>query len=768
MSASGSPDPAGRVQDRRKLVAILYADMVGYSRLIGLDDAGTLHRLKKLRQDLIDPAIEEYGGRIVQTGGDSLFVVFDSIEGAVRCAIKVQQEVLVLDADQPPDRAIRFRIGINLGDTITDGTDLHGDAINVAARLQAECPPGAICVSRSVRDHVHSRLGLEFEELGALNLKNIARPVESFVLWPNTDTSVGRSLDQPASHRQEMIPAVGIANAPRLSIVVLPFRNLSGDASDDYLADGITDDLTTDLSRIADAFIIARQSAYTYKDKSIDAKQVGEELGVRFVLEGSVRRLGDALRVNAKLTSSESGAQIWADRFDEPIEDVGAGQEDIVQRLGYALGWEIIHLEAARSTRERPTDPDSLDLILRAQALYNLPYSLKRFYEVAALLERAVELDPSSATARALLAQTLIRLYFDSPEGRVEERITQAATLLSHVNVISANTAAALNARAALLSATLHWPEALTVAQRSVEIHPNDADASTALGIINLNVGSADEAVPLFEKAIRLDPRGSFQWNRYRRLGYALLVLGRAAESIPWFLRSLVANPDLPKTVQATIYRMLAAAFALTAQKDDAARAVIKATQLDPLVTVRSDVPYSGNGVAIAQTKQYQEALRLAGFRDHADEDADFGVTSDGQLHHTIGYSPTEVRGVSTIRTTDLAAFITESKPIVIDTMLCYLGCSIPGAIGLRGSGRPGHFADSLQDRLRHKMGELTDHDMSKPIVAAGWNSEGLNGYNLAVRLVALGYTNVYWYRGGREAWEVAGLPEAPVDVHHW
>ena len=195
MSETKAPDPTGKPPDRRKLIAVVYADMVGYSRLIGLDDAGTLQRLRTLRGDMIDPAIEEHGGRIVQTGGDSLLIVFDSIDGAVRCAVKVQQQVPIHDGDQPPDRAIRFRIGINIGDAIADGTDLHGDAVNVAARLQAECPPGGICVSRSVRDHVHGRLDLAFEELGALSLKNIARPVEAFVVRPDAAARRNRSSD---------------------------------------------------------------------------------------------------------------------------------------------------------------------------------------------------------------------------------------------------------------------------------------------------------------------------------------------------------------------------------------------------------------------------------------------------------------------------------------------------------------------------------------------------------------------------------------------
>ena len=772
MAEPDTSDLTERPSDRRKLVAVVYADMVGYSRLIGLDDVGTLERLRRLRRELMDPAIDEHGGRIVQTGGDSLLIVFDSIDGAVRCAVEVQQKIPILDRDQPSDRALRFRVGINIGDAIADGTDLHGDAVNIAARLQAECPPGRICVTRAVRDHVQDRLNLAFEEIGALDLKNIAYPVEAFVLRQDVDaTRVGPAL--PPSFRPAQIIAAtqnfGITNAPRLSVVVLPFRNLSNSSDDDYLADGITDDLTTDLSHITDAFVIARQSAYTYRGKTINVKQVGDELGVRYVLEGSVRRLGQVLRVNAQLTSTESGAHLWADRFDVQVEELGAGQEEIVQRLRSVLGWEMIQAEAARSARERPTNPDALDLTLRARSLYNQPYSLEQFAEIVTLLERAVELDPSSAAARALLAQTLIRLYFDSPEGRVEDKLIRAEALLADATVLTASSNAVLNARAALLAATLRWPEALAAAQRSTELSPSDADALTSLGIINLNIGAAEEAIPLFERAIRLDPRGSFQWNRYRRLGYALLVLGRERDAIPWLQRALVANPSVPNTVCATMYRLLVAAHARTGHKNDAHRALVKAVQLDPFVTVRADVPYNGSSVAIAQTRRYQEGLRLAGFRDHAEEDADFGVTPDGRLHRNIGgYSPTSAHGAITVRTADVVSFISHSRPIVIDTVVNFLGRSIPGAIGLRGSGRCGHFSDSTQGRLRRKMLELTKGDMSPPIVAVGWNSERFGGYNLALRLVALGYTNVHWYRGGREAWEVKGLPETDLEPQDW
>jgi len=260
MSETKAPDPAGKPRDRRKLVAIVYADMAGYSRLIGLDDAGTLERLRALRQELIDPAIDEYGGRIVQTGGDSLLIVFDSVDGAVRCAVQVQQQVPIHDREQPPERAIRFRVGINIGDAIADGTDLHGDAVNVAARLQAECAPGGIGVSRSVHDHVHGRLGLEFEELGALELKNIARPVEAFLLKLGSGASTRKFAEQ--SRVRSTHEALTLPDKP--SIAVLAFTNMSGDPEQEFFSDGIASDIITELSRSRSLFVIARNSSFTY------------------------------------------------------------------------------------------------------------------------------------------------------------------------------------------------------------------------------------------------------------------------------------------------------------------------------------------------------------------------------------------------------------------------------------------------------------------------------------------------------------------------
>ena len=350
MSGSNASDLIGRSPDRRKLIAVVYADMVGYSRLIGLDDVGTLERLRALRRNLIDPAIQEHGGRIVQTGGDSLLIVFDSIDGAVRCAVQMQQQVPLHDGDQPPDRAIRFRVGINIGDAIADGTDLHGDAVNVAARLQAECPPGGICVSRSVRDHVRGRLDLAFEELGPLILRNIDRPVEAFVLRLGAGATTPKSVERSLVHNTgEPLPLPG-----KPSIAVLAFANMSGDLEQEYFSDGIADDIITELSRSRLLFVIARNSSFSYKGRAVDVRQVARELGVRYVLEGSVRRGGERVRVSAQLIDADAGIHVWAERYDRKLTDVFAVQDEITNAVTIAIEPAIADAEQRRALRKPP------------------------------------------------------------------------------------------------------------------------------------------------------------------------------------------------------------------------------------------------------------------------------------------------------------------------------------------------------------------------------------------------------------------------------
>jgi adenylate cyclase len=463
-------------------------DMVGYSRLIGLDDAGTLKRLRALRKDLMDPAIAEHGGRIVQTGGDSLLIIFDSIDGAVRCALKVQQQVPTHDRDHPPDCAIRFRVGINIGDAIADGTDLHGDAVNVAARLQAECPPGGICVTRAVRDHMRDRLDLAFEELGALNLKNILRPVEAFVVRPDAAATASKSVEQSllrGGHEALLLP-------DKPSVAVLAFTNMSGDPEQEYFSDGMAEDIITQLSRSRALFVIARNSSFTYKGRAVDVKQIGLELGVRYVLEGSVRRAGERLRISAQLVEAETGNHIWAERYDRALADVFAVQDEISDAVATAIGPAVADAEMHRAMRRPPESLDAWELYQRG--MWHLGKNDSAANDAArSLFERAIELDPMFAAAYVGLAASCLWAGAQYQTMPLDEATRLAAT---------------------------H-------ARKAVELDPGDADAQAALAGTLMNQGDADNAEAIARQALAINPNCA--WARYV-MGLVLIFAGRTTE----------------------------------------------------------------------------------------------------------------------------------------------------------------------------------------------------------------------------------------------
>jgi adenylate cyclase len=562
--------------------------------------------------------------------------------------------------------------------------------------------------------------------------------------------------------------AIGHPPAPRLSLVVLPFKNLSDDPKDTYLADGITDDLTTDLSHIPAAFVIARESAYTYRGKATDVRQIGRELGVRYVLEGSVRRIDATLRVNAQLISAETGAHLWSDRFDEEISELAAGQEQVVTRMRAGLGISLVEVENARSLRERPTNPDAFDLILRARSLDNLPPNLQRNDEALSLYERAIALDPTSAYAMRMIANRLInnRSY---PSWETAETMQRVETLVTQARAIAPDAEG-------VLATMIQWyrklgrnQEAMAIAQDLIRRFPNNFFGYSALSTSKVYAGHAEDAIPLLEKAILLNPRSSYLFYRYRQLGFAALLLGRDKDAVAFMERSLASNPDDDGSRQWT-YRLLAAAYAQAGEQAAAKRAVAEADHLWPYATVRGHWPDDlSSPVFVEQVRRIPAGLRLAGERDHADEQADFGVPSDATLRKDFaGLTPTTAPGVTTIRTADLTRFLEQARPVVIDTVSYSWGRSIPGAVGLKFSGLGGSLTDRAQDRLRGKMRELTAGDLNRPIVAVGFNSERFDGLNLALRLVALGYSQVYWYRGGREAWEVAEQPETDMAMQDW
>jgi adenylate cyclase len=505
---------------------VLYADMVGYSRLIGLDDAGTLERLRALRRDLIDPAIEEHGGTVVQTGGDSLLVAFGSIDGAVRCAVQMQQQMPSHQAAGLQDRAIRFRVGINIGDAIADGTDLHGDAVNVVARLQAECPPGGICVSRSVRDHVHGRLDVTFTELGVLKLKNIARPIEAFVLQPATGAT---------SHVVKPLPE-------KPSIAVLPFDNLSGDPDQQYFADGLTEDILTALARFNQLTVIARNSTFVYKGRAVAIADVGRDLNVRYVLEGSVRRSGDRLRVTAQLIEAVTAAHLWAERYDRTLTDIFALQDEITERIVTTLVSNIERSIIERARRKPPGSLGAYELLLQGREQRNAS-SHEGMIAAEALFERAIALDPDFALAHAELAyiQYVLVTWRIDPT----QRDMQLAKGFAHGRRALALEASLPIANRVLgnlhLRADEH-AEAIRWSQRAVALNPGEAESYAWLANVLSYAGRSAEALEQLEHARRLDPLHPPLWDFY--LGRALLHLGRYQEAL-----GLVGNLLSARTV---------------------------------------------------------------------------------------------------------------------------------------------------------------------------------------------------------------------------
>src|SRR5271168_4646059 len=430
------------MSETRKIAAILVADVVGYSRLAGADEDRTLARLRGLRSDLIDPAVAAHHGRIVKRTGDGSLIEFRSVVDAVRCAIEVQQGLIERNAGVPEDRRIEFRVGIHVGDVVeeSDG-DLMGDGVNIAARLEGICEPGGVCLSEDAYRQVKARLELQVADLGPQSLKNIAEPVRAYLLrhgapaaqkppQPATKTGVWALWPALAAVLALVLFAAGgyawragyaprflaasvddkLANAPRLSIVVLPFENLGGDPEQQYFADGITDDLTTDLSHVPDSFVIARDTAFTFKGRQIDAKAIGRELGVRYMLEGSLRRAGEKVEINAQLISTETGAHLWADRFEGERSNLGKLQFEVVARLANSLGWELNKAEVLRDERERPGDPDARDLTMRGFAtIWNFNGANKATWNDAiAMFERALALDPQNARAMTGLAIALL------------------------------------------------------------------------------------------------------------------------------------------------------------------------------------------------------------------------------------------------------------------------------------------------------------------------------------------------------------------------
>jgi adenylate cyclase len=556
---AGSPD---RVD--RRLAAILAADGVGYSRLMGADEEGTHERFKAHLVELLDPKIREHRGRIVKTTGDGVLAEFASVVDAVRCAAEIQRAMADRDLDLTEERRLRFRIGVNLGDVIADGGDIYGDGVNIAVRLEGLAAPGSICVSGTVRDHIGERLPYAFEDIGEQSVKNIARPIRVYAFRPERIAGVPTtSLSSTSSSRP--------VAAPRLSIVVLPFTNLSDDREQQYFVDGITDDLTTDLSRVAGMFVISRNTAFTYRNKPIDTKQIGRELGVRYVLEGSVRRLGNQLRVNAQLIDAATDAHLWAERFERDTSDLFALQNEITSRIAVALDLELISAEAAR-----PTDnPDAVDYILRGRAAFYKGPTRENYAEAISLFERALALDPRLVEAQTGLALGIVNRVLDRMTDSVAADLARAKGLVDQALAASPRSAPAHFVKGQLLRAQWRYAEALPEYETVIAFNRNSVFGLLNVGRCRMFTGSLDEAIPLMEQAIRLSPRNPYIGHWFSSIGTVHLLQSRTDEAIAWFEKARSANPELSR-----VHDNLAAAYGLNGETERAATELAEARRL--------------------------------------------------------------------------------------------------------------------------------------------------------------------------------------------
>lgn len=549
----------------RKLAAILAADVAGYSRLMRTDEEGTHERLKAHFGQLVNPKIREHRGRTVKNTGDGMLAEFASVVDAVRCAVEVQRGMLDRERLVVDERRIRFRIGVNLGDVIAEDNDIFGDGVNVTARLEALAEPGGICISRTVRDQIRDKLSYPLEDLGEQSVKNIARPVRVYALRPEAIAGL------PSPSATAVLPPSQAAVMPRRSIIVLPFTNLSNDPEQQYFADGITADVTTDLSRIAEMFVISGNTAFTYKGKPIDAKQLGRELGVRYLLEGSVRRSGQQFRVNVELVDAQTGAHLWADRLDRDTGDLFHLQNEITGQIARALQFELDVADARHATEH----PDVLDYILRGRAAWWKGVWRSDNAECLSLFEHALALDPCSVEAQIWLALMHVNRVFDSLSAAPDVDLQRADELITRALMASPNNAWAHYVKGQVLRAKSQHEDAIIEYETAVALDRNLANAYAWLARSKLLIGLVDEVIPLVQYAIRLSPRDRNLAAWYWQIGAAHLLKAQTGEAVGWLEKARSAHAGAHH-----IHASLAAGYALKGETKRALIALDEARRL--------------------------------------------------------------------------------------------------------------------------------------------------------------------------------------------
>ncbi len=649
--------PQERVQ--RRLEAILFADVVGYSRLTGQDEVGTWRRLQSVLRDVVPPHVKAHAGRVVRIKGDGILVEFASAVEAVASAVALQQAMARRNATLADAQRIVLRIGINLGDVIINNDDVLGDGVNIAARLEPLAEPGGICISATVHEHVRAKLAYSFENRGEQTLKNIADPVRIYSLgpeiiaglpsdYPRSDThkktwrwyaaalafgfacagalwtvwpylgpagqTVATQTRLPGTPATPLAETSGQTSAP-LSIVVLPFTNVAHDPEQEYFAEGMTEDLTTDLSRIPGSFVIAPSTAFSYKGKSIDVRQIGHELSVRYVLQGSVRRIMDSLRINAQLVEAANASQLWAERFEGQIAQLAKVQDNVTQRIAGALNVALIDAESQRALRDRPNNPDAVDLTMRGLALLNKPASRESMQRARHLFEEALQLSPDHLPALNGLAHVMLIEWGSTwYTGSSDEHLEALDRIVNRALAIKPDDALATYFQGYVLKRLgKNLNQALVAFERAIAIDPNLAVAHNYVGQIKVFLGRASEAAEHTLKAIQLSPRDPQLAEWYYQLAITYIHQQRYDEAVEWARRGVQVNPNLRYP-----FRALAAALALSGRVDEARMVAAEMLRRYPKETISTFLtrePWTDPVYRAGQDREIT-GMRLAGIRD--------------------------------------------------------------------------------------------------------------------------------------------------------
>jgi TolB-like protein/class 3 adenylate cyclase len=580
----------------RKLAAILAADVVGYSRMMGEDEAGAAALVRE-RRETVQPIIAAHSGRLFKTMGDGMFVEFPSVVAAVECALAMQRQMAAGNEGALEAKRVLYRIGVHLGDVLVEGEDILGDGVNITSRLEGVAEAGGVCISGSAYEHVRGRIEAEFIDLGEKALKNITRPVHVYAVRIEADGS------QSAPH-----PAPSDFGPPRLSIVVLPFANIGGDSEQDYFVDGVTESLTTDLSRIRGSFVIARNTAFTFRGKAFDVTKIGRELNVRYALEGSLQRSGNRMRVNAQLIDAQSGNHLWAERFERPMTDLFEMQDEIVARIANTLNAQLVAVEARRA--ERAPAPDSLDLYFQGEAWVNKGVTYESMNKAHSFFERALALDPTNVDALAGMAQVEANFAISLSTSDKAARFAAAEEAAAKALSLAPDHALAHVSLGMVLGFTNRAAQGIAEYERALALDRNMAGAHALIGQNKLFIGRAEETEAHVLEALRLSPRDPWAYIWRLTAGFAACLLGRNEEAASWFRQSIEANRNfaLCRFIHATV-------LANIGRMDEARSELMAGLALDPGFTIANFqlAVSSDNPLYLAQRARVIVDMRRAG-----------------------------------------------------------------------------------------------------------------------------------------------------------